>query len=166
MLSKMRLLCNGIGFCSDSMEIGLMTLWNEHMGCIGSPGWVCYVNESENDPQLDFSCYFSIANFRNPPLEDAQYDWIFPKHCCMQRDPLRIFYETLYEQRPTSEMAEFWYVDLFTSLIIWNCNGIGNDLPLAFSCCFSYSKLKTIEHCFLIMVIGWLRPNSTHYTDL
>lgn len=28
-----------------------------------------------------------------------------------ERDPLRIFYETLYEQRPTSEMAEFWMMD-------------------------------------------------------
>lgn len=28
-----------------------------------------------------------------------------------ERDPLRIFYETLYEQRPTSEMAEFWMME-------------------------------------------------------
>ncbi|XP_057869663.1 uncharacterized protein LOC131076474 [Cryptomeria japonica] len=28
-----------------------------------------------------------------------------------ERDPLRIFYETLYEQIPTSEMAEFWMME-------------------------------------------------------
>lgn len=27
-----------------------------------------------------------------------------------QRDPLRLFYESLYQQNPNSEMAEFWYV--------------------------------------------------------
>eukprot|EP01018_Ginkgo_biloba_P016715 Gb_08599 [translate_table: standard] len=28
-----------------------------------------------------------------------------------ERDPLRIFYETLYEQRPASEMAAFWMME-------------------------------------------------------
>lgn len=28
----------------------------------------------------------------------------------LQREPLRIFYESLSKQIPTSEMAEFWYV--------------------------------------------------------
>lgn len=28
-----------------------------------------------------------------------------------ERDPLRIFYESLYEQRPTSEIAEFWMME-------------------------------------------------------
>ncbi|KAH9305378.1 hypothetical protein KI387_009782 [Taxus chinensis] len=28
-----------------------------------------------------------------------------------ERDPLRIFYETLHEQRPMSEMAEFWMME-------------------------------------------------------
>jgi hypothetical protein len=72
----------------------------------------------------------------------------------MQRDPLRIFYETLYEQRPTSEMAEFWYVDFFTGLIARNCNGSANELPPAFSCCFSYTKLKISECGFHLMVKG------------
>lgn len=31
---------------------------------------------------------------------------------CQQREPLRIFYESLSKQIPTSEMAEFWLVFL------------------------------------------------------
>lgn len=37
-------------------------------------------------------------------------NWSFVSACFRQREPLRIFYESLSKQIPSSEMAEFWWV--------------------------------------------------------
>ncbi|KAJ6684754.1 hypothetical protein OIU79_014963 [Salix purpurea] len=37
-----------------------------------------------------------------------------------ERDPLRIFYETLFEQIPDSEMAQFWLLLATKDLLITN----------------------------------------------
>uniref|UniRef100_A0A0E0PS70 Uncharacterized protein n=2 Tax=Oryza rufipogon TaxID=4529 RepID=A0A0E0PS70_ORYRU len=41
-----------------------------------------------------------------------------------EREPLRIFYESLSKQIPSSEMAEFWYAQIFTpfSVCLTNCS--------------------------------------------
>jgi hypothetical protein len=36
-----------------------------------------------------------------------------------QREPLRIFYESLSKQIPSSEMAEFWFVHAFLPHKFW-----------------------------------------------
>lgn len=59
------------------------------------------------------------------------YDW-WTQHscsfvCCEQREPLRIFYESLSKQIPASEMAEFW------------C-GLFSDFLLSIHCLFNPSR--------------------------
>lgn len=46
-----------------------------------------------------------------------------------QRDPLRVFYETLHEQIPTSEMSQIWWV-LKGAILCW---------------CFSFSISKLLS---------------------
>jgi hypothetical protein len=48
----------------------------------------------------------------------------------VQREPLRIFYESLSKQIPSSEMAEFWYAQIFTP----------------FSVIYKFSSISTVRN--------------------
>lgn len=62
---------------------------------------------------FDLVLYDSFASRIMPQLV---LTFLYFSASCWQREPLRIFYESLSKQIPSSEMAEFWLVSIILSM--------------------------------------------------